>query len=87
MALIRRIGPTSLTEAGPGEAHASPKNPEKRWSIDLEKTIQEAHYADEKAYSGRYGFNPNSGRNSSSLTRHLPTPPAHGTSVRSLNTQ
>ena len=40
----------------------APKLPEKRWSIDLEKTIQEAHYADEKAYSGRYGFNPDSGK-------------------------
>ena len=40
----------------------APKLPEKRWSIDLEKTIQEAHYADEQAYSGRYGFNPESGK-------------------------
>ena len=29
----------------------APKLPEKRWSIDLEKSIQEAHYADEAAYS------------------------------------
>ena len=40
----------------------APKLPEKRWSIDLEKTIQEAHYADEDAYSGRYAFNPDSGK-------------------------
>ena len=40
----------------------APKLPEKRWSIDLEKSIQEAHYADEEAYSGRYAFNPNSGK-------------------------
>ena len=38
----------------------APKIPEKRWSIDLEKTIQEAHYADDAAYSGRYAFNPES---------------------------
>tara|TARA_Y100000991_G_scaffold116532_1_gene87910 strand:+ start:6601 stop:9093 length:2493 start_codon:yes stop_codon:yes gene_type:complete len=40
----------------------APKLPEKRWSINLEKTIQEAHYADEEAYSGRYAFNPESGK-------------------------
>ena len=40
----------------------APKIPEKRWSIDLEKSIQEAHYADEAAYSGRYAFNPESGK-------------------------
>ena len=38
----------------------APKLPEKRWSIDLEKSIQEAHYSDAEAYSGRYAFNPNS---------------------------
>jgi valyl-tRNA synthetase len=35
---------------------------EKRWTIDLEKRIQEAHYADSDAYSKRYSFNPNSGK-------------------------
>jgi valyl-tRNA synthetase len=40
----------------------APKLPEKRWSIDLEKAIQEAHYNDEEAYSTRYAFNPNSGK-------------------------
>ena len=35
---------------------------EKRWTIDLEKRIQEAHYADSDAYSRRYSFNPNSGK-------------------------
>ena len=29
MSRIRRVGPTSLTEAGPGEAHASPKTTRK----------------------------------------------------------
>ncbi|MEC9212099.1 MAG: class I tRNA ligase family protein, partial [Candidatus Thermoplasmatota archaeon] len=38
----------------------APKLPEKRWSIDLEKSIQEAHYADEAAYGERYAFDPNS---------------------------
>ena len=38
----------------------SPALPEKRWSIDLEKSIQEAHYADNALYTKRYGFNPNS---------------------------
>ena len=41
---------------------AKPKIAEKRWSIDLEKRIQEAHYADEAAYDARYGFKPDSGR-------------------------
>ncbi|RJU93310.1 MAG: valine--tRNA ligase, partial [Candidatus Poseidoniales archaeon] len=40
----------------------APKLPEKRWSIDLEKSIQEAHYEHEKSYSQRYGFQPDSGK-------------------------
>jgi len=40
----------------------APRLNDKRWSIDLEKRIQEEHYADEAAYSQRYGFNPNSGK-------------------------
>ncbi len=35
---------------------------DKRWSIDLEKRIQEEHYADEQAYDNRYGFKPESGK-------------------------
>ena len=35
---------------------------DKRWSIDLEKRIQEEHYADKQAYDNRYGFNPDSGK-------------------------
>lgn len=35
---------------------------DKRWSIDLEKRIQEEHYADEEAYDNRYGFKPESGK-------------------------
>jgi len=40
----------------------TPRLPEKRWSIDLEKSIQEQHYADESAYQQRYGFKPESGK-------------------------
>ena len=39
---------------------SQPRIPEKRWSIDLEKRIQEEHYADADEYSARYGFNPDS---------------------------
>ena len=35
---------------------------DKRWSIDLEKRIQEEHYADKEGYDNRYGFNPDSGK-------------------------
>ena len=40
----------------------TPKLPEKRWSIDLEKQIQEEHYASASVYSERYGFKPHSGK-------------------------
>ena len=40
---------------------ATPTISDKRWSIDLEKRIQEAHDAD-PATSGRYAFRPDSGR-------------------------
>ena len=40
----------------------APRLNDKRWSIDLEKRIQEEHFADDAAYSKRYGFNPNSGK-------------------------
>ena len=33
---------------------------DKRWSIDLEKRIQEEHYDDEEEYDKRYAFNPES---------------------------
>ena len=35
---------------------------DKRWSIDLEKRIQEEHYSDSKLYNKRYAFNPKSGK-------------------------
>ena len=41
---------------------AKPTITDKRWSIDLEKRIQEAHYADTDTYNDRYGFKPDSGR-------------------------
>lgn len=34
----------------------------KRWTIDLEKKIQQEHYSDSDEYSKRYGFNPDSGK-------------------------
>ena len=40
----------------------TPRLSDKRWSIDLEKKIQEEHYADEAAYQARYGFDPNSSK-------------------------
>ena len=40
----------------------SPRLTEKRWSVDLEKKIQEEHSSDTATYSKRYGFNPNSGK-------------------------
>ena len=40
----------------------TPRLPDKRWSIDLEKKIQEEHYADEVSYQHRYGFKPESGK-------------------------
>jgi len=39
---------------------ADPRITDKRWTIDLEKRIQEEHYADQDAYNSRYGFNPKS---------------------------
>ena len=33
---------------------------DKRWSIDLEKRIQEDHYSNQDIYNQRYGFNPKS---------------------------
>ena len=40
----------------------SPRLTEKRWSVDLEKKIQEEHSGNVAAYSRRYGFNPDSGK-------------------------
>ena len=51
-----------MTHAGPVSQMPAPRLNDKRWSIDLEKRIQEEHYANETAYSERYGFNPDSGK-------------------------
>lgn len=51
-----------MTHAGPVSQMPAPRLNDKRWSIDLEKKIQEEHYSNEAAYSERYGFNPNSGK-------------------------
>ena len=40
----------------------APKLPEKRWSIDLEKAIQQAHYSNRDEYNARYAFKPDSGK-------------------------
>ena len=40
----------------------SPTLSEKRWSVDLEKKIQEEHNSDTARYSKRYGFKPDSGK-------------------------
>ncbi len=54
------MDPLHLLSRGQVRHMPSPALPEKRWSIDLEKSIQEAHYADNALYTKRYGFNPNS---------------------------
>ena len=51
-----------MTHSGPVSQMPAPRLNDKRWSIDLEKRIQEEHYANEAAYSERYGFNPDSGK-------------------------
>ena len=40
----------------------SPTLSEKRWSVDLEKKIQEEHNSDAATYYKRYGFKPDSGK-------------------------
>jgi valyl-tRNA synthetase len=40
----------------------SPVLNDKRWSIDLEKRIQEAHTVDQQVYARRYAFKPDSGK-------------------------
>jgi len=44
-----------------GKAMREPIISDKRWSVDLEKRIQEEHYMDDE-YRKRYSFNPNSDR-------------------------
>ena len=40
----------------------APRLSDKRWSIDLEKRIQEAHTEDPQVYARRYAFKPESGK-------------------------
>ena len=40
----------------------TPSIEDKRWSIDLEKRIQEEHYSNSEVYNQRYAFNPKSGK-------------------------
>ena len=40
----------------------APTLSDKRWSIDLEKRIQEAHTEDPQVYARRYAFKPESGK-------------------------
>ena len=40
----------------------TPRLTEKRWSVDLEKTIQSNHSANTAEYNKRYGFDPDSGK-------------------------
>ena len=53
-----------VAQAGPrqtcGGSVGDPKIPEKRWTIDLEKRIQEEHF--DESYSERYSFDPESER-------------------------
>jgi valyl-tRNA synthetase len=59
---LARFGPVAFTHIGPVRQMPAPRLSDKRWSIDLEKKIQEEHYGDQAAYQERYGFNPNSGK-------------------------
>lgn len=61
MGVYRRPdGPARITHAGPVRQMPSPRLNDKRWSIDLEKKIQQEHYSDSKLYAERYGFDSNS---------------------------
>ena len=45
-----------------GCGNGAPLIEDKRWSIDLEKRIQEDHYSNPEVYNQRYAFNPKSGK-------------------------
>ena len=56
-----------------------PKISDKRWSVDLEKRIQEEHY-DEESYHKRYGFNKETDKEIFVIDTPPPYPPVeHGT--------
>ena len=55
MATVKNAGLYQIS----GDIVGEPKISDKRWSVDLEKRIQESHYI-EDSYRQRYSFNPNS---------------------------
>ena len=55
MATVKNAGLYQIS----GDIVGEPKISDKRWSVDLEKRIQESHYSEE-SYRQRYSFNPNS---------------------------
>ena len=55
MATVKNAGLYQIS----GDIVGEPKISDKRWSVDLEKRIQESHYIEE-SYRQRYSFNPNS---------------------------
>ena len=54
--------PEATPPSGKVTAMPTPRLNEKRWSIDLEKRIQEEHYSDPDAYNARYAFDAQSER-------------------------
>ena len=60
---------------------------DKRWSIDLEKRIQEEHYSNSEIYNQRYAFNPKSGKEIFVVDTPCLTLAVHGISARLLNIQ
>ncbi|SVE31955.1 uncharacterized protein METZ01_LOCUS484809, partial [marine metagenome] len=58
--MVKNGIPQGSLQNSRGRIMGAPKIPEKRWSIDLEKRIQESHYGE--TYSQRYSFDPKSER-------------------------
>ena len=59
---LKRCDPRPHRPLGKVTAMPTPRLNEKRWSIDLEKRIQEEHYSDPDTYNARYAFDPQSKR-------------------------
>ena len=78
--------PEATPPSGQVTAMPTPRLNEKRWSIDLEKRIQEEHYSDPDAYNARYAFDAQSEREPFVIDTRRLTPQARGTSVLSRNT-
>ena len=72
MATVKNAGLYQIS----GDIVGEPKISDKRWSVDLEKRIQESHYI-EDSYRQRYSFNPNSEKEIfvSTLHLHIPVEP------------